>query len=694
MTPEFKAYLDTHRAERATLLEAAKLLPADDAELDRWIGETVDTSQARAFFWMVMGALAVERAVDARHLARGAAYSTDPVFLGCMAYKMKGDIVAPLMEAATRAFLPQQIAVGALLVVACWCREHRGSQWPEQLIPQARWWARNKGLTEDPELHLRALAEVTQDAGLRAVLATRGGNVPVKLLVELVDLELKTWRTPVLELITENPTFRIAAGVTMRRAVAKVGRNDPCPCGSGRKHKQCCEAKDRERLRLSSPVAGCTSSELWADPERHLTSSLLEQMGRDELARLAPEKIAPELRLTYLKRVGAVWLYERAAELFEKLGCAEEWAAEWVALIRSATLVGRKDIIRRLQDARGGAVALDWAFQLATRLLLLEDEPAVLLPELEALALKMLQTEDMDGTGALGMSLMSTKYRALGILITRNAIPLMPKQTASNLYERILHARDRLNLTPEDPFGDLLDRRFLEHIKEDEHDAEALRTAQQRLEEKAKEVQALKESLGHLHREVDRRQEAASAPAQAATPAPAAEEAALKELRERVEKFKTALKERHEERNELRRELQQVHADLEALRQRAPAPTGAEPAEADPEADLLLPEEAAVAQPVRTIDFPKGFQEKLASLPRAVARGTLTTLGRVAAGEPSAFVGAVRLKACGSVMRLRVGGDFRLLFRLLPEEVQVLDLIPRQDLARRIKTLLRTAYAA
>jgi hypothetical protein len=24
---------------------------------------------------------------------------------------------------------------------------------------------------------------------------------------------------------------------------AHIGRNDPCPCGSGRKFKQCCEAK-------------------------------------------------------------------------------------------------------------------------------------------------------------------------------------------------------------------------------------------------------------------------------------------------------------------------------------------------------------------------------------------------------------------------------------------------------------------
>ena len=28
--------------------------------------------------------------------------------------------------------------------------------------------------------------------------------------------------------------------------MAKVGRNDACPCGSGRKYKKCCEAKDRK----------------------------------------------------------------------------------------------------------------------------------------------------------------------------------------------------------------------------------------------------------------------------------------------------------------------------------------------------------------------------------------------------------------------------------------------------------------
>jgi hypothetical protein len=27
--------------------------------------------------------------------------------------------------------------------------------------------------------------------------------------------------------------------------IVKIGRNDPCPCGSGRKYKNCCERKAR-----------------------------------------------------------------------------------------------------------------------------------------------------------------------------------------------------------------------------------------------------------------------------------------------------------------------------------------------------------------------------------------------------------------------------------------------------------------
>jgi uncharacterized protein len=37
---------------------------------------------------------------------------------------------------------------------------------------------------------------------------------------------------------------RKAAG-TIRRETGKVGRNDLCPCGSGKKYKKCCGSPER-----------------------------------------------------------------------------------------------------------------------------------------------------------------------------------------------------------------------------------------------------------------------------------------------------------------------------------------------------------------------------------------------------------------------------------------------------------------
>ena len=40
------------------------------------------------------------------------------------------------------------------------------------------------------------------------------------------------------------------AGGTVRRNAPRVGRNDPCPCGSGKKHKKCClQASDSAQAR-------------------------------------------------------------------------------------------------------------------------------------------------------------------------------------------------------------------------------------------------------------------------------------------------------------------------------------------------------------------------------------------------------------------------------------------------------------
>ncbi len=91
--------------------------------------------------------------------------------------------------------------------------------------------------------------------------------------------------------------------------------------------------------------------------------------------------------------------------------------------------------------------------------------------------------------------------------------------------------------------------------------------------------------------------------------------------------------------------------------------------------------------PLRLIEFPRNFHERLNEFPHHVARAAMVMLGRLAGGDAAAFSGAKRLKSAPTAIRQRVGIDFRLLFRLFPDRIQVIDLIPRQDLERRIKTL-------
>ena len=46
--------------------------------------------------------------------------------------------------------------------------------------------------------------------------------------------DVKPWRNPVVRY----PVIH-EAGPTMVRTHPKVGRNEPCPCGSGKKFKKC-----------------------------------------------------------------------------------------------------------------------------------------------------------------------------------------------------------------------------------------------------------------------------------------------------------------------------------------------------------------------------------------------------------------------------------------------------------------------
>ncbi len=62
-------------------------------------------------------------------------------------------------------------------------------------------------------------------------------------------------------------------------------------------------------------------------------------------------------------------------------------------------------------------------------------------------------------------------------------------------------------------------------------------------------------------------------------------------------------------------------------------------------------------------------------------------VSRIAAGDHAALRGTRRLAVDRTVWRQRVGRDYRVLFRMTDEELEVLDVVNRQDLERTVRQL-------
>jgi tetratricopeptide (TPR) repeat protein len=122
--------------------------------------------------------------------------------------------------------------------------------------------------------------------------------------------------------------------------MAKPGRNDPCPCGSGKKYKKCCLAKDEavEREQAAKDEARRTES-----AAAHRLD--LRQLKHDMMARLAGAEDAHEDELTRASNAAAELV--RAGKLDE----AEQAARD--LLVRFPEVHDGYDRLGMVYQARG-----------------------------------------------------------------------------------------------------------------------------------------------------------------------------------------------------------------------------------------------------------------------------------------------------------------------------------------------------
>ncbi|MDY6827297.1 MAG: SEC-C metal-binding domain-containing protein [Bacillota bacterium] len=92
-------------------------------------------------------------------------------------------------------------------------------------------------------------------------------NTPLWILKGWTPVEIcSRFGTPSSNPLTDKP-FRQTTLAEQNRV--KVGRNDPCPCGSGKKYKKCCLVKDNESYIGKTPSAFVEPGQ--TEPEKHST---------------------------------------------------------------------------------------------------------------------------------------------------------------------------------------------------------------------------------------------------------------------------------------------------------------------------------------------------------------------------------------------------------------------------------------
>ena len=681
--------LHSARLTRGEVHALADHLPGSDADLHGVLDSLVTAADEAGVTALLLALAAGGRTIEARMLPQVLPLMKGIPEMSVVALQAQGEVVRVLLEAVASGVMGLE-RQAVLLLIAGWICLNREPTcgFPPDLIPKARLLAREARETPLTLLPLFALARIAKNDVLQTVLEDLTTPPPSAVIDATIHFVTGKPNAGPLDFLPERMDRIIDASAPLRRAVAKIGRNDLCPCGSGKKYKRCCFEKDQERLLHPSEVAGVTAEELDKAPEPFMTEEKLGAMRAPKLARLRIEMLPPMLQRSLIERLSMFRQSAAMLAAWEKVGWHADFGDAWDYCVYDAVRAGERDTVQGLVALPG--VPKD-SVPFAARLMLERDNPEKFLELMEAAAAQSLANPRDPAYIDLAFALLDGHLPGLGTLVARGAATVAMPLDAETLFDSIESVRDRLDLPPGDPGAWILDDLFDLPEELDEESQEELAEARREVDSASAEAHRLRTQLAEARAQLERRERMAARSKPAAnSPAVAANaDVSVLQLRERVDELKTALRERHDERNALRRELNaslEETARLREAKEEAGPPDGA-PAEPDREEDALLGEEVTSLQPLRVPAFPQRFSKTLAALPRHVARSALKLIGQLAAGEPAAFAGMRRLRVRHEICRVRLAADYRLLFTPHADRLEVLDLIIRKDFEKWLKTL-------
>ena len=601
----------------------------------------------------------------------------DDLALGALlTQNVSGDRVKALVAAVERDDTTDERDALALYLAATF-RKRKPP--PARLLALVRTHARRGASTACGEL-LVAAAVALEDDEVRKVVGESFPDVSPRQALEAVAPIRAVMDRPILDELPDFAPPSLAAPIPLRRTEPKPGRNDPCPCGSGKKYKKCCQ--DKDAVAAADPEAAWRKQLEAAAPT--LTAQQVADLRLADIASLPFEALLPPSRVAVYRQLLGHRRWEAAERVLEAMAARGEDADGYrIELVDEAFRSRSLDVARKHAEQLREAGVVD---SLVEAMLSVAAPSRASLSRLDALAVQGLRDAPvvlLDVADAL-----LAYYPALGVVAARGALTTAQPEDAAVFLELVEEARDRLGLPPGDPAAAIYDA--LEAMGEEaeapasgEQDLAQLTTEVQALRAHAREATARNQELeGQLK---DMRRGAAAAPSSNASPPPSGWESERGELRDRISELKSLIAEGNTERADLRRQLaERVDRPL------APAPVVAAAApEASPDAERD-PDEALRVRGMMVPRFERGAEASLRDLPARIVRDALRVIADLCSGEGSVWREIKQLERISPPMySVRVGIHYRILFRMEPGELQVAEIVAREGLLAAVRRFWR-----
>jgi len=503
------------------------------------------------------------------------------------------------------------------------------------------------------------------------------------------------------DLLPEHRPRAIVGGdYTVRRPIPKLGRNDSCHCGSGRKYKKCCYDKDQALLRDASQYAGVTRSELKSQPGQVDDPAVIYDMRSYELKRLKLSELSDNQLIAGYRCALDYGLRELAFDMLverEKRPSEHEFdPGHFEDLIEWVLEAGDLDLARKIRDHRGEhAWYRPHAIQFRFDLLENPERFESLEQDCRKSVAGALDEETEYDEPLIRLAYdFAPRHPALAIVFARAAIASNPDRHLDNesLLDIVRDARVDLDLEPwSDPTESLFD--WIENRTQLKEKAEAeneevkrlsgrLEAARAALTEKKQALRDMEQRVKELGKQAEKAVEAnlenVTRGHDLDTTDHQDREETLQRLRGQVTGLKAAISEQQEQRGQLRKMLEEERKKRSALA------TQSVPVE-----QVGSEEEAVMVEPAGRPTLPEYtevFRKICESLPPTLVAKAILAAGRFAAHDIVIWRQTKPIKRLPEHYRIRISLDYRMIVRWQPgKSLRILDVIPRQDLESWIK---------